>query len=303
MPEPTMERLFEEYERHWGRDPDMLLLTAPTVAHDTRFGSDFVRYQRLSIPPGAATSMYRWVLGLDVRPVLPTISVPTLVLHRTGAAYHRVAFGRYLAEHITDAKIVELEGSDTYPFWAGRTDDLLGEIQEFLTGFREGPPADRVLATVLFTDIVDSTDTAARVGDARWLELLEAHNRLVREHLAELRGREVSTTGDGFLAIFDGPARAVRCAVRIRDAVEDLDLRIRAGLHTGEVELRGDEIGGIAVHLAARVMAEAQPEQVLVSGTLTDLVVGSGIRFEDRGERALKGVPGTRRMFEVVALP
>jgi pimeloyl-ACP methyl ester carboxylesterase len=278
MPEPTWEKLLAQYEQYWGQDPGMLALTAPSLAGDARAGEWFIRYQRLAMPPGAATRMYRWVTQLDVRSVLPTISVPTLVLHRAENRHYRVAFGRYLAEHIPGARLVELPGADRFPFHTGESDSVLDEIQEFLTGVREERPAERELATVLFTDIVGSTALAAEMGDARWLALRSAHDELVRRNLAAFRGREIATTGDGFLAIFDGPARAVQCAFRIRDAMRTLRMEIRAGLHTGEIERRDGEIGGIAVHLAARVMSAAGSGEVLVSGTLTDLVVGSGIR-------------------------
>jgi class 3 adenylate cyclase len=225
------------------------------------------------------------------------------VIHRRDAGHHRVAFGRYLAEHIPGAKLAELPGADTYPFHAGDSDLVLDEIEEWLTGVREGASITRTLATVLFTDIVRSTDLAARVGDARWLELRDAHDEIVRRHLALYRGGEIQTTGDGFLATFDGPARAVHCATMVRDALADLGVEIRAGLHTGEVERPAGDVAGIAVHLAARVMARAEAGQVLVSSTVRDLVVGSGIRFGDRGAHRLKGVPGEWTLLEVEGLP
>jgi class 3 adenylate cyclase len=263
----------------------------------------FVRYQRLSMPPGASTRMYGWVTQLDVRSILPSIAAPTLVIHRAENQHYRVAYGRYLAEHIPGARFVELPGADCFPFHTAESDGVLDAIHEFLTGVREAPPSDRELSTVLFTDIVGSTDLAAAIGDARWLELRAAHNDLVRRNLLAFHGREIATTGDGFLATFDGPARAVHCAVRIRDAVRDLGLEIRAGLHTGEIEHRDGDVGGIGVHIAARVMGAAQPGEVLVSGTVADLVIGSGIVFRDRATTELKGVPGTWRMLEVAALP
>ena len=303
MPDPTWEKLVFRYERFWGQDPGMLGLTAPSLVGDARWEEWFTRYQRLSMPPGAASRMYRWVTQLDVRSVLPAISAPTLVLHRRDNRHYRLPFGHYLAEHIPGARLVELPGADCYPFYTGASDDVLDEVEQFLTGARQQPPPARELATVLFTDIVGSTDLAARLGDARWLELRSAHNDVVRRHVAAFRGREIATTGDGFLATFDGPARAVHCASQIRDAIRSLGMEIRAGLHTGEIELLDGDIGGIAVHLAARIMAAAGASEVLVSSTLTDLVVGSGIGFDDRGPHELKGIPGAWRLYEVTTVP
>ena len=303
MPDATMEKLLSLYERHWGQNADMLGLTAPSIANDPRMREWFVRYQRLSMPPGASTRMYGWVTQVDVRSVLPTISAPTLVIHRAENRHYRVAYGRYLAEHIPRSRYVELPGADCYPFHTAESARVLDEIHEFLTGVREAPPSDRELSTVLFTDIVGSTGLAAEIGDARWLELHAAHNDVVRRNLLAFHGREITTTGDGFLATFDGPARAVHCAVRIRDAVRTLGLEIRAGLHTGEIEHRDHDVGGLGVHIAARVMGAAQPGEVLVSGTVADLVIGSGIVFQDRTTTELKGVPGTWRILEVTELP
>jgi class 3 adenylate cyclase/pimeloyl-ACP methyl ester carboxylesterase len=299
MPDTTVDRLLELYEQHWGQDPEMLALTAPSIAQDARMREWFIRYQRLSMPPGAATRLYGSVLELDMRSVLPTIAVPTLVLQRRENHHYRIAYGRYLAENIPGARLVELPGADCLPFHTPQCDDVLDETRAFLTGVRDTAPTNRELATVLFTDIVDSTELAARLGDARWLGVRAAHHDLVRRNLAAFRGREVDCTGDGFLATFDGPARAVHCAMEIRDAVRSLGLDIRAGLHTGEIERRGSEIGGIAVHLASRVTSAAAPGEVLTSRTVQDLVAGSGIRFENRGERSLKGVPGTWQLLAV----
>jgi class 3 adenylate cyclase len=303
MPDRTCEELIRRYEKYWGQDPGMLALTAPSLVGDARWEEWFTRYQRLSMPPGAATQMYAWVTRLDVRAVLPAISAPTLVLHRRDNQHYRLPFGRYLAEHIPGARLVELPGADCYPFYTEASDAVLDEIEEFLTGARQQPPTERELATVLFTDIVGSTGLAAALGDARWLDLRSAHNEIVRRHLAAARGREITTTGDGFLATFDGPARAVHCAVQIRDSLRALGVEIRTGLHTGEIELLDGDIGGIAVHLAARIMAVAQAGEVLVSATLTDLVVGSGIEFDDRGPHELKGIPGARRLYAVSSVP
>jgi class 3 adenylate cyclase len=237
----------------------------------------------------------RIVGEIDVRCVLPSVAVPTLVLHPEGDLFP-VEISRYLAERIPGARLVELKGVDHYP-WFGSVDPLVAEIEEFLTGVRPQPEIDRVLATLLFTDIVDSTARAAEMGDRRWRELLEKHHALVRRELKRSRGREVDTTGDGFLAMFDGPARAVRCAAAIRDAVAGLGLAVRAGLHTGECELVGSNVAGIAVHLGARIAALAGAGEVLVSSTVKDLVAGSGLSFVDRGVHVLKGVPGEWRTF------
>jgi class 3 adenylate cyclase len=257
-----------------------------------------VRIERLSASPGTAAAMYQMLTKIDLRPVLPTIRVPTLVLHRRDDRLLPVGNGRYLAEHIDGARFVPLKGADNSLF-IGDNAEALDEIQEFLTGVRPAPEPDRALATVLFTDIVGSTDQAVRLGDKRWHALLEQHHRLVRKQLSRFRGLEIDTAGDGFFATFDGPARAIRCATAIRDGLRGLGLSVRAGLHTGEVELMADKVGGIAVHIGARVAAQAGPGEVLVSRTVVDLVAGSAITFEDRGERQLKGVPGSWRLFAV----
>ena len=238
------------------------------------------------------------VSELDVRAVLPTIRVPTLVVHHADDPIIPPARGKYVADHISGAKYVELPGRNMYHFvepWR----ESFQEIAEFLTGEQADVADDRVLATVLFTDIVDSTRRAAEMGDRDWHALLDAHDAVVRSQLARFRGREVNTSGDGFLAMFDGPQRAIRCAMAIRDAVQALGIQVRAGLHTGECEVRGDDIGGIAVHIGARVSALAGPNEVLVSSTLRDLVIGSGLEFEERGAHELKGVPGEWRLFAV----
>jgi class 3 adenylate cyclase len=233
---------------------------------------------------------------IDVRHVLRAVRIPALVLHRTGDLDANVEEGRWIAAQIPGARFVELPGADHLP-WVGDTDGLLDEVEEFLTGVRRGPEPDRVLTTVLFTDIVDATATVAVVGDRAWRDLLQAHHDAVRRELGRYSGRELDTAGDGFLAAFDGPARAVRCASAIRDAVPALGVRIRAGLHTGECEVMGGKLGALAVHIGARVAAAAGPDEVWVSSTVKDLVAGSGLRFDDRGLHALKGVPGERRLF------
>jgi class 3 adenylate cyclase len=235
---------------------------------------------------------------IDIRDTLPVIRVPTLVLHRTGDLDTSIEEGRYLAAHIPGARFVELPGADHLP-WAGNQDAILDELEEFLTGVRPVAEPDRVLATVLFTDIVGSTQHAAELGDRRWRDVLVSHHGIVRRELDRFRGREVKTVGDGFLATFDGPARAVRCACAIRDGVRSVGVSIRAGLHTGECESVENDVGGIAVHIGARVAAKAQSEEVLVSSTVKDLVVGSGIEFQDRGVHQLRGVPGEWRLYAV----
>lgn len=235
---------------------------------------------------------------IDARHVLPLIQVPTLIVHRTGDRVVKVEHGRSLAKRIPNARYVELPGPDHAP-WAGDVDALTSEIEEFLTGTRRDAEPDRVLATLVFTDIVGSTERAASLGDSRWRGVLEQHHAAIRRELARFRGREIDTAGDGFLATFEGPARAVRCAAAISDAVGTLGLQVRAGVHTGEVELMGEKIGGIAVHIGARVAAQAGPGEILVSHTVKDLVAGSGLRFADRGTHTLKGVPGEWRLFAV----
>ena len=244
--------------------------------------------------------LFRLYPEIDIRDILPAIRAETLVLHRAGDRVVPVACGRYLAEHIPGARYVELEGDD-HMWVAGDTDALIDEVEEFVTGFRHSPEPDRILATILFTDIVGSTEQAAAAGDQRWAAMLEAHHAAVRRQLERFRGREIDTAGDGFFVAFDGPARGIRCAVAIRDAVRSLGLEIRAGLHTGECEKVGDKLTGIAVNVGARVGALAGSGEVLVSSTVVDLVAGSGLVFEDRGEHELKGVPGPRRLFAVAA--
>jgi pimeloyl-ACP methyl ester carboxylesterase len=295
---PTPEarqRELEDLERNWGERMDLDQL-APSESE--AFKNRLASYFRRSASPGAAVALLRMNTQHDIRHVLPSIRVPTLVLHRVDDRDVKVEEGRWIAAQIPGAKYVELPG-DSHTLWGGDTDAVVDELQEFLTGVRRGPDPDRVLATVLFTDIVGSTQKAVELGDRRWRELLSGHDATVRRELERFRGHEVDTTGDGFFATFDGPARAVRCATSIRDAVRALGVEIRAGVHTGECELDGDKVRGIAVHTGARVSAVAQSGEVLVSATVRDLVSGSGIEFEDRGEHALKGV-GERRIYAVV---
>jgi class 3 adenylate cyclase len=232
---------------------------------------------------------------IDVRAVLPTIRVPTLVMHRVGDRDANIEEARYIAARIPGAKLVEFPGED-HVFWTQNVDAVVDEIEEFLTGVRRGPEPDRVLATVLFTDIVGSTARAVKMGDRQWMDALEAHRTMVRWFLERFRGHEVDTAGDGFFATFDGPARAIRCALAVRDAARERDIDIRAGLHTGEVEM-GEKPAGVAVHIGARVMSQAGAGEVLVSQTVKDLVAGSGVSFEERGPRTLKGVPGVWDLF------
>ena len=284
-----------EIETGWG-GPVALAPRAPTAMKDESFVRWWSAYLRQSASPQAVLALTRMNYEVDVRNVLPSINVPTLVIHRTGDLIMQTEEARYMAERIPGGRLVLLPGDDHLP-WVGDQDAILDEIQEFVTGARPVHEPDRVLATVLFTDIVRSTERAAEVGDRAWRDLLGRHHALVRQVLAQHRGREVDTAGDGFLATFDGPARAVRCAQRICETLRDLGLEIRAGIHTGEVERMGEGISGIGVHIAARVMGEARPGEVLVSSTVKDLVAGSGISFEDRGTGRLKGVPGEWRLF------
>jgi pimeloyl-ACP methyl ester carboxylesterase len=295
---PTPEQRQQEYElveREWGNLMD-LARYVPSKIGDQAFARRLTAYMRGAASPGAAVALLRMNTQIDIRLVLPTIRVPTLVIHRTGDRDANVEEGRWLAARIPGARFVELLGDDHLP-WVGDQDAILDEIQEFLTGIRQSPELDRALATVLFTDIVGSTELAARLGDRAWQALLEQHHALVRRELDRFRGREVDTAGDGFFATFDGPARASRCACSIRDAVRQLGIEVRAGVHTGEVELTGEKIGGIAVHIGARVAATARASEVLVSSTVKDLVAGSGIGFTDRGIHELKGIPGEWHLF------
>jgi pimeloyl-ACP methyl ester carboxylesterase len=285
----------EEIERTWGGEMDISNL-APSA--DEAFKRRAVAYLRRSASPGAAVALLRMNSQIDVREVLPTIRVPTLVLQRVDDRDVNVEEGRWIARQIPGAKYVELPG-DEHLIWAGDVDAVVDEVEEFLTGRRPVREPDRVLATVLFTDIVGSTEKATEVGDRRWRELLDQHHSLVRRQLERFHGREVDTAGDGFLATFDGPARAIRCADSLRVGVRALGLEIRAGLHTGECEVVGDGVRGIAVHTGARVAALAGAGEVLVSSTVKDLVAGSGIEFEDRGTHGLKGVPGEWRLYAV----
>ena len=284
-------------EREWAGEMDVSQL-APSAAADPALMRRITTFFRRSASPGAAVALNRMNAQIDTRSVLPTIRVPTLVIQRAGDREVNAAEERWIASQIPNAKYVELAGDDHLP-WLGDSDALLDEVEEFLTGIRRGPDPDRILATVLFTDIVGSTERAAELGDRRWRELLAAHHATVRHQLEHWRGQEIDTAGDGFLASFDGPARAIRCACAIRDQVRTLGLEIRAGLHTGECERVGVKLVGLAVQTGARVAARAGPSEVLVSRTVKDLVAGSGIEFEARGTHSLKGVPGEWELFSV----
>jgi class 3 adenylate cyclase len=273
----------------------------PSRAGDQRFCRWFAKLTRGAAGPRAAQAFLRVLLEIDARPLLPLIQAPTLVLHRTEAPLVPVEHGRFLAEHIADAKLVELAGADWGLPWQG-ADIALDHVEEFLSGLRRPPEPTRVLATVLFTDIVGSTEQAGRLGDRHWRELLAVHDDTARRVVEEFQGQLVKTTGDGMLATFDGPGRGIRCAAALRDELGGIGLQIRAGLHTGEVELRDGDVGGIAVHLAARVMAAAGTGEIFTSRTVRDLVVGANITVEDRGPYALKGIDEIWQLFAVTHL-
>jgi class 3 adenylate cyclase len=291
-----------DFNRGWGTREfarACFELATRSATSDEREFEWYVRWIRQSCTPGSTVAEVERYLETDLRDVLASIRVPTLILSRSKAPGTSLETDRYLASRIQDAKLVDLSGVDL-AHWYGDSDGFADEIEEFVTGVRRTYDHNRVLATVLFTDVASSTEKAAQLGDHRWAELLESHHYAVRRELDRYRGREVDTAGDGFLATFDGPARAVRCALAIRKSVRDLGLEIRAGVHTGEVELAGGDVRGIAVHMAARVVAAARPGEVLVSNTVKDLVAGSRLVFEDRGEHELKGVPGEWRLWSVV---
>ncbi len=271
---------------------------APSLAGNSAFRQWWAALERTSVSPGALVALSRMNAEIDARHVLDAIRVPTLVMHRAGDRAVTVEHGRYIAERIPGAKYIELPGEDHVPI-AGDMDRVLDEIEEFLTGVRHRADHDRVLATVLFTDVVRATEHAVALGDRRWRELLDRHHAMVRRELVAFRGREIDTAGDGFLAAFDGPARAIRAARTITDKVKLMGLDVRAGLHTGECEVVGDKLAGIAVHIGARVAGLAGPGDVLVSSTVKDLVAGSGLEFEDRGMHTLKGVPGEWHLYAV----
>ncbi len=297
---PTLaerQKFFDEVEREWGYVSESLR-NDPLLAGNAELLEWHARYFRQSASPSAALALAKMNTEIDVRAVLPTIHVPTLLLHHVGDTDAPIGGARFMAQQIPGARLIELTGPYHVVFGT-ETDPILDEIEEFLTGVRHAPEPDRVLATVMFTDIIKSTERVAEMGDHRWHDLLDNHYAILRREFARFRGREVKTTGDGCLATFDGPARAIRCACAASDAVRERGIEIRVGLHTGECELMGNDVGGIAVHIGARVMAKAGPSEVLVSSTVKDLVAGSGIQFLDRGTHTLKGVPGEWRLYAV----
>jgi class 3 adenylate cyclase len=298
----TLPQHLEIIDRAWGTGEYYTRFMMPSRASDEAFRLVMARAERQSASPSAVGAILRMNAEIDARSILPTVRTATLVLHRVGDARVTIEAGQYIADHVPGAKLVRLPGSD-HAFWNEReiADRVADETEEFLTGYRAESELDRVLATVLFTDIVDSTKRAAALGDRMWRATLDRHDEIVRQQLSRFRGREVKHTGDGFLATFDGPARAVRCASAIADTMQPLGLAVRGGLHTGEIELKGDDIGGIAVNIAARVAAMAGPNETLVSSTVRDLVAGSGLRFADRGRHALKGLPEDVQLYTALS--
>jgi class 3 adenylate cyclase len=297
VPAAVAEALLAQFDQLWGTEP-MAAMFAPSRADDPRFCRWFARFQRTIASPRAVQAFLRANLEMDARPILPLIQAPTLVLHRRDYQFIPLANGRYLAEHIPGARLIELPGTEQSLFWE-TPEPALDHIERFLTGVRRVAQPTRVLVTVLFTDIVGSTRRAGELGDRRWRELLNVHDELTGRLVEEFGGRLVKTTGDGILATFDGPGRAIQCAAALREELAGIGVQLRAGLHTGEVELRGDDVGGIAVHVAARVMAAAKRGEILVSRTVRDLVAGSDVTLEDRGMYLLKGIEGDWQLHAV----
>ena len=290
---------FETMRREWGSGRFLLEHFVPSLVGNAAVLKTFARIERMSASPAMAAAVLRMVREIDVRPALSAINVPTLVMHRRDE-FLPIEGAREMARAIPGARMVELEGNDHFP-WLGDSEKVVAEVEQFVTGTRASVETDRVLATVLFTDIVDSTRVAASAGDAAWKAILGRHDAIVREQIAAFRGREIKTTGDGFLATFDRPAASIRCATNIVEAVRSCGVEVRAGLHTGECELRGDDISGIAVHIGARVASLAAPGEVMVSRTVRDLVAGSGLTFEDRGAHVLKGIDGEWQLYAALA--
>ena len=295
VPPERLEAYLERMEANWGTGVTLDMF-APSVASDQAYRLAQARFERLSASPSAASALTRMNSEIDVRAILPSIRVPTLIIHRKGDVRINVEAGRFLARKIPNAKCIELPGID-HLLSVGNTDRVIDEVEEFLTGSRPPLDADRVLATVMFTDIVDSTKRAEELGDSSWHDLRDRHNAIVRREIQRHRGREIKTLGDGFLVTFDGPTRSIGCSLAISEAVEALGLQVRAGLHTGEVEMTDDGPSGIAVHVASRIATLARPGQVLVSSTVRDLVAGSNLRFRDAGTHTLKGLAEEVRLF------
>jgi class 3 adenylate cyclase/pimeloyl-ACP methyl ester carboxylesterase len=299
MPADIAERNAEIFFRQHGTTGDVLAFTAPSVAEDARFRRWWVRFQRSTMSPAMLETGYKWQTEVDVTAVLPTITVPTLVVHRKDNWYHRVAFGRYIADNIPGAEWIELEGADSLPFHTGNYQEILDHVERFVTGETAHMTEKRRLATVMFTDIVGSTKRATELGDQRWLDLLGDANQICVTQVERFGGTSIHTTGDGYLAIFDSPASAVTAAREILDQVRTLGVEMRAGLHTGEITLQGDDIAGIGVHIAARVMDQAADGAVAVSSTVKDLTVGSSIVYQPLRTTELKGVPGEWALYQV----
>jgi pimeloyl-ACP methyl ester carboxylesterase len=293
------EAVLEDVIENWGQG-GLMNLFLPSFVGDERAKRLWARSQRMGASPSTARALMEANVQIDVRDILPHVQVPTLVIHRTDERVVHVGNGRYMAEHIPGARLLEQPGEDHLP-WLGDADAVLDAIEQFVTGSRHHVDEDRILATVLFTDIVDSTRRAAEAGDRHWRQLLDAHDEIGMREVERFRGRRVKTTGDGMLAVFDGPARAVRCAESVRDAIAELGVEIRVGLHVGECELRDSDVGGLAVHIGARVAGLARPGEILVSRTVRDLVAGSGLRFAERGEHELKGVPDRWLLYAVAS--
>jgi class 3 adenylate cyclase len=296
--EEALQKFLGYVDQSWGSGT-IFPFFAPSLANDQAAIQWFARFERLGASPAGVAALMRMNSQIDISGILSTIRVPTLVIHRTDDVAINVEGGRYLAEHISGARLIELPGVDHPPWIGGNADEIADAIEEFLTGSRAPVEIDRVLATVLFTDIVGSTEKAAALGDRGWHNLLDNHHATTRRNLARFRGHEIKTTGDGILATFDGPARGVRCACAIADEIRPLGIEIRAGLHTGECEMTDNDVGGIAVHIGSRIAALAGPSEVLVSSTVKDLVAGAGLRFNDLGSKALKGVPGEWHVYAV----
>jgi class 3 adenylate cyclase len=296
--EQHVERFLRYADTGWGSGASLPFFV-PSRVNDPAYQRWFARFERLGASPAALIALLRMNRQIDITDIITTIRVPSLVIHRTQDVTVHVQAGRYLAKHIPGARYLELPGSDHPPMIGDNADEIADVIQEFLTGTRRPAEVDRALATVLFTDIVGSTEKAAALGDNRWRNLLDTHHAAINRNLARFRGREIKSTGDGILATFDGPARGVRCACAIAEEIHSLGIDVRAGLHTGECEIMGEDVGGIAVHIGARVASLAGAGEVLVSRTVKDLVAGSGLRFTDRGTQALKGVPGDWQIYAV----